>query len=176
LWGTTPLSKVTDLAWLAGRWVGVAGAATTEEICTDATHHVMTCMFRSMDAENTTGLEFITLRDIPITAGGPAMQRGADATRNVTGNAAMDRALTIVEERVRFFSPDLAEKQGDDGITLVLGSHTTTEYIFVNAKESGVVKQVKIIRNGNDEFTSHIDLAGPDGKPGVIEAKWRRGK
>ncbi|MFZ0821088.1 MAG: DUF6265 family protein [Candidatus Acidiferrales bacterium] len=164
--------KVTDFAFLAGRWTGVAGTATTEEICTEPSHHVMTCMFRSMDAENTTGLEFITLREVAIATGGPPMQQRTDDA----GNAAKGRALTTVEERVRFYSPDLAEGQGDNGITLRLASISATEIVFNNAKENGVVKQVKIIRNGEDEFTSHIDLTGPDGKPGVIEATWKRGK
>jgi hypothetical protein len=164
--------KVTDFAFLAGRWTGVAGTATTEEICTEPTHHVMTCMFRSMDAENTTGLEFITLREVAIATGGPPMQQKADDA----GNAAKDRVLTTVEERVRFYSPDLAESQEDNGITLRLASISATEIVFNNAKENGVVKQVKIIRNGEDEFTSHIDLTGPDGKPAAIEAKWKRSK
>ncbi len=164
--------KVTDFAFLAGRWTGIAGTATTEEICTEPSHHVMTCMFRSMDAENTTGLEFITLREIPMATGGAPTQKGADDNPN----SQRDRALTTVEERVRFFSPDLAEEQGDNGITLRLASVSATEIVFNNAKENGVVKNVKIIRNGEDEFTSHIDLMGPDGKPGVIEANWKRGK
>ncbi len=149
--------KLTDLAFLAGRWTGTAGTATTEEICMQPSHHVMTCMFRSMDAENTTGLEFITLRELPIdTSGGASVG-------------------TMIEERVRFYSPDLAEGQGDNGITLRLASVSGTEIVFNNAKTDGVVKQVKILRNGEDEFTSHIDLVGADGKPGVIEAKWKRG-
>ncbi len=164
--------KVTDFAFLAGRWTGIAGTSTTEEICTEPSHHVMTCMFRSMDTENTTGLEFITLREIPMATGGPPTQRGADDNPN----SQRDRMRTTVEERVRFFSPDLAEKQGDDGITLMLASVSATEIVFNNAKENGVVKNVKIIRNGEDEFTSHIDLVGQDGKPGVIEARWKRGK
>jgi hypothetical protein len=149
---------VKDFAFLAGRWTGTAGTDATEEICTQPSHHVMTCMFRSMDAEKTTGLEFITLREVPIAAGAGA-----------SGG-------TTIEERVRFYSPDLAEGQGDNGITLRLASLSATEIVLNNAKTNGVVKQVKMLRNGEDEFTSHIDLVGPDGKTGVIEANWKRAK
>jgi len=146
--------KLSDIAFLKGRWTGTAGSDTTEEICTEASHHVMTCLFRSMDAENITGLEFITLREIPI----------------------LDGKGTSIEERVRFYSPNLAEGAGDSGITLRLASASDGMIVFNNAKTDGVVKQVKIIKNGEDEFTSHIDLLGPDGKTGVIEAKWKRVK
>jgi len=138
----------------------------------EPSHHAMTCVVRVMDAENTLVLEFITLREIPMTTGGAAAQKGGDDADNAGGAS----AVTTVEERVRFFSSDLAESQGDNGITLRLASVSATEIVLNNAKESGVVKQVKLIRNGNDEFTSHIDLVGPDGKPGAIEAKWKRGK
>jgi hypothetical protein len=164
--------KLADIAFFAGRWTGTAGTATTEEICTEASHHEMTCMFRAMDAENVLSLEFILFREVPIAIGGPPMQGGA--TDNP--NAPRGRVLTTVEERVRFFSPELGEKPGDEGITLRLASVSGTELVFENAKESGVVKRVRIFRNGNDEFTSHIDLVGADGKPGVIESKWMRAR
>jgi hypothetical protein len=165
--------KIGDFSFLSGRWTGMAGAETTEQVCTVASHHLILCTFRRMDAENTTGVELVTLREIPIAIGGPPVRRGAV---DDTGNAVKDRVLTTVEERVRFFEADLAEKAGDDGITLRLASVSPTEIVFDNAKTDGVVKHVRIIRVGNDEFKSHIDLVGPDGKTGVIEATWKRAR
>ena len=164
--------KISDIAFFAGRWTGTAGTATTEEICSEPSHHQMSCMFRSMDAENVTGLEFILFKEVPIAIGGPPMQPGA--TDNP--NAARGRVLTTVEERVRFFSPELGEKAGDEGITLRLASVSPTEIVFENAKENGVVKRVRINRTGDDEFSAHIEIVGADGKPGVIESKWKRGR
>jgi hypothetical protein len=164
--------RIADFAWLAGRWTGVAGTQTAEEICTEASHHVMGCMIRYMDAENVKELEFITLREMPIAIGGPPMQRRADDS----GNMARDRVLTTVEERVRFFGTDLTEKAGDEGITLRLASVSAAEIVFDNAKVDGAVKHLRFIRNGSDELTSHLDLVGADGKPGVVEAKWKRAK
>ncbi len=170
-WTAYPqVSRVADFAWLAGRWTGVAGSDMAEEICTEASHHTMSCMIQYMDAEKVTQLEFVTLREVGNSSGMPPALRKADEARYDE----LDRALTIVEERARFYPPDLAEKAGDDGITLRLASHAATEFVFDNAKVNEAVKHLRYIRNGADEFTSHLDLMGADGKPRVMEAKWKR--
>jgi hypothetical protein len=56
-------TTIADVAWLAGRWTGMAGSESTDEICTAPARGVMTCMFRRMDGEKITGLEFIKLRE-----------------------------------------------------------------------------------------------------------------
>ena len=141
-------ATIADVEWLAGRWTGMAGRDSTDEICTAPARGVMTCMVRSMDGEKITGLEFITLRE---TASG-------------------------VEERVRFFSPDLTEGQGDNGITLRLASVTGSQMVFDNAKESGVVKHETISRQGEDSFTVHIEVVDASGKSSFIDAQWKRAK
>jgi hypothetical protein len=141
-------ATIANVGWLAGRWTGMAGSDSTDEICTAPARGVMTCMFRSMDPEKITGLEFITLRE---TASG-------------------------VEERVRFFSPDLTEGQGDNGITLRLASVTGSQIVFDNAKESGVVKNETISRHGEDSFTVHIEVVDASGKSSFIDAQWKRAK
>jgi hypothetical protein len=145
---TTGQATIADVAWLAGRWTGTAGSDSTDETCTAPARGVMTCMFRSMDGERITGLEFITLRE---TASG-------------------------IEERVRFFSPDLAEGQGDNGITLRLTSVAGSQIVFDNVKESGVVKHETISRQGEDSFTVHIEVVDASGKSGFIDAQWKRSK
>jgi hypothetical protein len=145
---------MTDVAFLSGRWTGTAGTAVTEEFCTAPSLGEMVCMFRAMIAGKTEGLEFITLRETPAAAGGPAG----------------------IEERVRFFGHDLSEKEGDNGITLRLASVSPTEIIFDNAKTDGFVKHMTIARQSEDEFTTHIEIVDAGGKTGFIDAKWKREK
>src|SRR5579864_4077131 len=145
----TPVqATIADVAWLAGRWTGMAGSESTDETCTPPARGVMTCMFRSMDAERVTGLEFITLRETP----------------------------SGIEERVRFFSSDLAEGQGENGITMRLASVSGSQIVFDNAKESGVVKHETISRQGEDSFKVHIEVVDASGKSGFIDAQWKRAK
>ncbi|MFZ0821080.1 MAG: DUF6265 family protein [Candidatus Acidiferrales bacterium] len=169
----TVSGKIADFAWLTGWWTGTVGEATAEEICSEASHHVMSCMIRYMDAENVTQLEFVSLREMPLATGGPPMpRRGVDDT----GNASRGRVLTTVEEKARLYPTDLREKAGDEGITLRLASVSGTEIVFDNARTDEAIKHLRYIRNGADEFTSHLDLVGADGKPAVMEAKWRRAR
>lgn len=64
--------KISDVAFFSGRWTGTAGADTTEEVCTEASHHQITCSFRVMDAENVVAVELISLLEVPIAIGGTA--------------------------------------------------------------------------------------------------------
>ncbi|HLW97718.1 MAG TPA: DUF6265 family protein [Candidatus Acidoferrales bacterium] len=145
---------ITEVAWLSGRWTGTAGSAVTDEMCTAPSHGEMSCMFRAVDAGKIEGLEFITLREIPAPAGG---REG-------------------IEERVRFFGPDLSAKEGDNGITLRMASVSPTEIIFDNAKTDGFVKHMTISRQSEDEFSTHIEVVDATGKTGSIDAKWKREK
>jgi hypothetical protein len=141
-------TTIADVGWLAGRWTGMAGSESTEEICTAPARGVMTCMFRRMDGAKITGLEFITMRE----------------------------TATGVEERVRFFSADLTERQGDDGITMRLASVRGSQMVLENAKENGVVKQETISRQGEDSFSVHIEVVDASGKSSFIDAEWKRAK
>lgn len=145
---------ITDVAWLSGRWTGTAGSAVTDEICNAPTHGEMSCTFRAVDAGKIEGLEFITLREISATAGRRAG----------------------IEERVRFFGPDLSEKEADNGITLWMANVSPTEIFFDNAKTDGFVKHMTITRQSEDEFTTHIEVVDAAGKTGFIDAKWKREK
>jgi uncharacterized protein YndB with AHSA1/START domain len=139
-------ATIADFAWLGGRWIGTAGSDTVEEICTAPARGSMTCVFRSMDATKIDGLELTTLRE---TGGG-------------------------IEERVRFFEPDLKEQQGDDGITLRVTRVSDSEIIFDNAKVGGVVKHVMFARHGKDGFGTRIEVVDAAGKSGFIVAEWKR--
>ncbi len=139
---------ISDISFLSGRWIGKAGTEAAEEICTSPERGQMTCMLRLMSAEKVDGLEFITFRE---SGGG-------------------------VEERTRFFSPEFSETPGDDGATMRVASVTASKIVLANAKKDGQVKRITLTRRGNDEFSSHIDLVGADGKASVIDSEWIRGK
>lgn len=141
-------ATISDVAFFSGRWTGTAGAETVEEICTEPARGEMSCMFRSMDGKKVDGLEFIVFRE---SAGG-------------------------VEERVRFFSSELGETPGDDGITMRLASVSASNLVLENANRDGVVKRITVTRRGKDQFSTHIEVVGADGKAGAIDAEWKRGK
>jgi hypothetical protein len=140
--------RIADVAFFSGRWTGTAGAESVEEICAEPARGEMSCMFRAMDGKKVDGLEFIVFRE---TDGG-------------------------VDERVRFFSGELGETPGDDGITMRLASVSSSKIVLENAKLEGVVKRITVTRRGKDEFSTHIEVVGADGKPGAIDAEWHRGK
>jgi uncharacterized protein YndB with AHSA1/START domain len=139
---------ISNFAWMAGRWVGVAGQSETEQVCTAPSRGMMMCMFRVMDSTKVQKLEFSTLRKTP----------------------------NGLEERIRFYSPDLVETPGDDGVTLQVARWGEREIVFDNEKPDGVVKHVTIIRSGKDEFSTRIEVVNAEGKTSFIGATWKRAK
>ena len=140
-------AKVADLAFLSGHWSGEVDGSKIEQVCSTTDPSVMVCMFRLMGAKGTEMLEFYTLRDTP----------------------------TGVEERIRFFSPDLQEEPGDHGVTLKLASVSPEKAVFENPNGT-YPKRTTILRKGNDEFNSHIELVDAQGKASTIDAHWARVK
>jgi len=139
-------AKVSALHFLGGHWEGHVDDATIEQTCSISDPAVMVCMFRLMDKKGTQMVEFYTLRDTP--AG--------------------------VEERVRFYSPDLKEEPGD-GLTLKLASSSPTTFIFENPNGT-YPKRTTLTRTAADEFHSHIELVDPQGKASNIDAYWKKTK
>jgi hypothetical protein len=140
------LAKVADLQFLAGHWEGSVQTAKIEQTCSLADPAVMVCMFRLMSDKGTEMLEFYTLRDTP--AG--------------------------VEERIRFFSPDLKEEPGD-GVTMKLASSSPTSLVFENPNGT-YPKRSTLTRTTDDAFHSHIELVDGKGKASTIDADWKKTK
>lgn len=155
-------ATVDQFAWEAGKWVGMDGANSAEQICDEPSHHEMTCMYREMDAENVTSVQMWTLREVPLAAGSP-------------GSGGAGPQTTLVE-RLRLFKADMTEIALEDGITLKLTSATATEFAFENAKEGGMVVRGKITRVGNDEFQEHNEYVGADGKVSTSDTTMKRVK
>jgi hypothetical protein len=139
-------AKVADLQFLSGHWEGSVDTARVEQTCSTADPAVMICMFRLMDDKGTQMLELYTLRD---TASG-------------------------VEERIRFYSPDLKEEPGD-GVTMKLASSSPTKFVFENPNGT-YPKRSTLTRVGDDQFHVHIELIDPQGKSSTIDADWKRTK
>ncbi|HUK30147.1 MAG TPA: hypothetical protein VLV89_03475 [Candidatus Acidoferrum sp.] len=156
-------ATVDQFAWEAGKWVGMDGTNTAEQICDEPSHHEMTCMYREMDAENVTSVQIWTLREVPIPAGSPGSTGG-------TG------PQTTLVERLRIFLPDMKELPLEDGITLKMTSATATEFTFENAKEGGMVVKGKLTRVGDDEFKEHNEYVGTDGKASTSDTTMKRVK
>jgi len=139
--------KVADLAFLSGSWTGEVGDSKIEQVCSTTDPQVMLCMFRAMDNKGTQAVELYTLRN----------------------------TATGVEERVRFFSPDLQAEPGDTGLTMKLASFSPDKMVFENPTGT-YPKRSTLTRKGNDEFNSHIELVDPQGKASAIDAHWVRVK
>jgi hypothetical protein len=141
-----PVSKVSDLAFMAGRWQGVVDNNRLEQTCTGGDPAFMMCMFRLMDDKGTQMLEFYTFRNTAIG----------------------------VEERALMFSPDL-KADSSDGFTMQLASVTPTQLVFENHNGT-YPKRSTLSRTSNDEMTSHVELVDGQGKTSFIDAHWTRAK
>jgi hypothetical protein len=136
-------AKVADLQFLGGHWEGHVDQARIEQTCSVSDPSVMVCTFQLMDEKGTQMLEIYTFRDTP--AG--------------------------VEERIRFFSPDL--KADGDGVTMNLASSSPTTFVFENPNGS-YPKRSTLTRTAADQFHVHIELVDGQGKPTTIDADWKK--
>jgi Domain of unknown function (DUF6265) len=140
-------AKVADLNFLAGHWEGHVDKTKIEQTCSITDPAVMICMFQLTGDKGTEMIEFYTIRDTP--AG--------------------------VEERIRFYSPDLKDDSTGDGVTMKLVSSTPKIFVFENT--SGTYpKRSTLTRTADDEFHSHIELIDPQGKASSIDAYWKKTK
>lgn len=137
-------AKVADLHFLGGHWEGRVDKARIEQTCSTADPAVMVCMFQLLDEKGTQMVEFYTFRDTP--AG--------------------------VEERVRFYSPDLKSDPGD-GVTMKLTNSSPTTLVFENPTGT-YPKRSTLTHTTDNEFHSHIELVDPQGKASTIDAYWKK--
>jgi hypothetical protein len=140
-------TKVSDLSFLAGHWEGQVDSSRIEQVCSLTDPQVMVCIFRLMGEKGTEMLELYTLRD------------------TVDG----------VEERIRFFSPDLKESPGAAVVTMKLTSFSGKQMVFENPTGS-YPKRATLTREGDDQLNSRIELIDHQGKSSIIEAHWRRSR
>jgi hypothetical protein len=151
----TPQQKaatLADFAWLAGRWEGKFGASgsdkqmTAEQQWMAPRNGTMQGFFRLTDNEKTIVIELFTIRETPEG----------------------------IFFYFRHFSPEL-KPQETEAYHLNLTKWDASTFRFDNP----VVNQLKdviLTHHGDDTYTAHGDLTGPDGKPTVIEIIYHRVK
>ncbi len=137
-------AKVADLHFLAGHWEGHVDTTKIEQTCSASDPAIMICMFQLTGDKGTEMIEFYTIRDTP----------------------------TGIEERIRFYSPDLKEGNGD-GVTMKLVSSTPKVFVFENPTGT-YPKRSTLTRTADDEFHSHIELVDAQGKASAIDAYWKK--
>jgi hypothetical protein len=139
-------TKVADLHFLGGHWEGHVDKTRIEQTCSISDPTVMVCMFQLMGEKGTQMIEFYTLRDTPDG----------------------------VEERIRFYSPDLKADSGD-GVTMNLVSSSPTTLVFENPTGT-YPKRSTLTHTTDDQFHSHIELIDGQGKSSTIDADWKKTK
>jgi hypothetical protein len=138
-------TKVSDFAWLAGRWTGSIPAGKVEESWSGPESGLMMGMFRLYTPESTLVLEYMSIRQ---TASG-------------------------VEMRVRHFTPELKVLEEDEAITLRYAGLTGDMYFFENPV-NGVPKTMTIRRDGENRLFGRSEIVRDDGSKSVIEVALRR--
>src|SRR5215467_1365526 len=146
-------ARLTDFAWLAGRWEGKLGASgsdkqmTAEQQWMSPKNGAMQGFFRLTDNEKTIVIELFTIRETPDG----------------------------IAFYFRHFSPELKPWEEKEAYHLNLTKWDANTFRFDNP----VVNQLKdaiLTHNGDDTYTSHGDVTGADGKPAVIEVTYHRVK
>lgn len=138
-------AKVSDLAFLAGRWTGTVDSNQIHQECSVTDPEMMLCMFWMTDSKGTQMIELYTLRN----------------------------SASGVVERVRFLSPELTEEANDKGLTMKLISYSPKQMVFENPNGT-YPKRSTLTRVGEDQFTSRIELVDANGKESLIEAHWTK--
>ena len=139
-------ATAADFAWMAGRWTGAVGKNPIEYECSEPRSGQMMCMFRVLDDKNVLGLEFISLEE---TSEG-------------------------LKEHIRFYSPSLSA-DGPDAVTMELESIAPDRIVFVNPTGTRP-KRTTTLRDGENAFTSHIEMIDAQGKSSSMDAHWVRAK
>ena len=139
-------ATAADFAWMAGRWTGSVGKNPIEYECSEPRLGQMMCMFRVLDDRSVLGLEFISLEE---TSEG-------------------------LKEHIRFYSPSLSA-DGPAAVTMQLESIAPDRVVFVNPTGTRP-KRTTTLRDGENAFTSHIEMIDAQGKPSAMDAHWVRAK
>ena len=97
--------KVTDFAWMTGRWIGHLQNATAEQICSTPQSGELLCLFRIFQQAQPVMYELYTLYDTP-------------------------KGLEI---RSLNFPPDLTEKSVQQPLLMTLQKYSDREVVFAGA-------------------------------------------
>ncbi len=151
---TRAQATTADFAWLAGLWRGdmASGGGTAETVFAPPAAGTITGVMRLVIGGKVAVVELITLMDTPEG----------------------------VQLRFRHFSPELTAYETDYRQAMRLKAIEGTRATFENQVpyEAGVLStQPRVsafVREGEDAFVAHSDIIGGEGKPQVIEVRYRR--
>lgn len=148
------VATTRDFSWLAGRWQGTmtSGVGVADVTFTPPLAGLITGVMRLVSDDKILVVELISIVDTPD---GPEM-------------------------RFRHFSTSLEAYESSFKQAMRLKTHSACEDVFENRvpyDKSLMSTQPRLTtfrRVGADLFTGHSDIIGSDGKPAVIEVKYRR--
>ena len=148
------VATTKDFSWLVGRWQGTmtSGAGVADVTFQPAVAGLMTGVMKIVSGDKILVVELISIVDTP---NGPEM-------------------------RFRHFSASLDAYEQSFKQALRLKTHSADKDVFENmvpydkALMSTQPRLTTFQRFDADTFTGHSDIIGDDGKPAVIEVKYRR--
>jgi hypothetical protein len=138
-------AKLSDFAWLEGRWRGEWGPRVAEQVWLAPKAGAMEGLFRLIESDKTLVIEFFTLVQKP-------------------------EAITFY---FRHFTPSLAPWEKSDATLLNLTRVDAKNSVFENPV-SGMPKSATLTRIDADTYMSHSELVPETGDSQVIEITYKR--
>jgi len=142
---TAPDPKLSDLAWLEGRWRGDWGSRVAEQVWTAPQAGMMLGDFRLIENDKVLVLEFFTLVEKP---GG-------------------------IKFYFRHFTPELVPWEKSGATELQLASAEPKKFEFENSA-NGKPKRAIFTRIDADTFSARSEIIPESGDPQVIEITYHR--
>jgi hypothetical protein len=138
-------AKLSDFAWLEGRWRGEWGPRVAEQVWLAPKAGAMEGLFRLIESDKTLVIEFFTLVQKP-------------------------EGITFY---FRHFTPSLAPWEKSDATLLNLTSVDAKKSVFENPV-NGMPKSATLTRIDADTYLSHSELVPETGDSQVIEITYKR--
>jgi hypothetical protein len=138
-------TKISDLAWLEGRWRGEWGPRVAEQVWLAPKAGAMEGLFRVIESDKTLVIEFFTL-----------VQKSDGITFYI-----------------RHFTPSLAPWEKTDATLLNLARSDGKKFDFENAV-NGMPKSAALTRVDADTYISRSEIVPETGEPQVIEITYKR--
>jgi Domain of unknown function (DUF6265) len=138
-------AQLSDLGWLAGRWVGKWGPRTAEQIWTAPEAGLMLGDFRLFEDDHTLLVELFTLEQKPDG----------------------------LELRFRHFTPNLVPWEKSAATRLTLESHDSKNWVFLNSA-NGQPKRSIIIRVDPDTYTLRSEISAGEGPIRIVDITFHR--
>jgi len=138
-------SQLSDLGWLAGRWVGKWGPRTAEQVWTAPQAGLMLGAFRLFEDDRTLVVELFTLEQKPD-------------------------GLVL---RFRHFTPDLVPWEKSKAAHLTLHSFDSKKWVFLNAGDAQPRRSIIIWVDANT-YTLRSEIASGSSPLRIVDITFHR--